>query len=195
MERRARHNSQFGCEPGPYDPARKHLNSMTTIPAGRINRLFGTGGSVMLTLYNAFPEEFTLNTPLFVEIDGLQVPLWCDAFERRGTAGAVAAFADFDNERRASELLGREFRIEEQPAEQDDEFYMEDLIGFAVTTQDGLAGTVTDYYDSDANPLFEMEFGSRRVLVPAAEEFIAHIDFERRMMRLVLPEGLLEIEE
>lgn len=173
---------------------------MATIPAGRINRLFGTGGSVMLTLYNAFPEEFTPDTPLFVEIDGLQVPLWCDAFERRGTAGAVAAFADFDNERRASELLGREFRIEEQPAEDDEEFYMEDLIGFAVeavTAADitPLHGSVTDYFDSDANPLFEMEFGSRRVLVPTAEEFIAHIDFERRSMRLVLPEGLLEIEE
>lgn len=170
-------------------------NPMTTIPAGRINRLFGTGGSVMLTLYNAFPEEFTLNTPLFVEIDGLQVPLWCDAFERRGTAGAVATFADFDNERRVSELLGREFRIEEQPAEEDDTFYMEDLIGFAVTTQDGTAGTVTDFFDSEANPLFEMAFFGRNVLVPAAEEFIAHIDFEGRMMRLILPEGLLEIEE
>ena len=54
-------------------------------------------------------------------------------------------------------------------------------------------GSVTDYYDSDANPLFELEIGGRTVLVPAAEEFIAHIDFGGRTMKLVLPEGLLDL--
>lgn len=171
-----------------------------TLPAGRINRLFGTGGSVMLSLYTAFPDGFDpAATPLFVEIDSLEVPLWCDAFERRGVSGAVATFADFDTERRASELLGREFRIGAQD-DSDDEFCMEDLIGFAieaVTASDGTPrrGTLTDYFDNEANPLFEMAFDGRSALVPAVEEFIAHIDFEGRMMRLVLPEGLLEIEE
>ena len=105
----------------------------------------------MLSLYPAFPEDFTTDTPLRVTIDALEVPLWCERFERRGQSGATATFADFDNERRVQELLGLEFRI-------------------------------------------ELEIGGRRILVPAAEEFIAHIDFERRTMHLVLPEGLLTLE-
>ena len=55
------------------------------------------------------------------------------------------------------------------------------------------AGRVADYYDSEANPLFELEIGGRRVLVPAAEEFIAHIDFEGRTMKMILPEGLIDL--
>ena len=200
-----------------------------SIPAGRINKLFGTDGGVMLSLYADFPADFDTDTPLLVTIDALEVPLWCERFERRGASGAVAAFADFDTERRAQELLGLEFRIRFDE-EDDDEFYMEDLIGFAVTgfemqhggtensnsnsnedansdsndnantaAGDGtppagqFAGRVADYYDSEANPLFELEIGGRRVLVPAAEEFIAHIDFEGRTMKLVLPEGLLDL--
>ena len=122
-----------------------------TIPAGRINRLFGTDGGVMLSLYADFPAQFDTGTPLL----------------------------------------------------EDDEFYLEDLIGFAVTCTEAGAdgakgaaaftGSVTDYYDSDANPLFELEIGGRTVLVPAAEEFIAHIDFGGRTMKLVLPEGLLDL--
>lgn len=173
-------------------------------PAGRINKLFGTDGGVMLSLYEAFPADFDpASTPLFVEIDGLDVPLWCDRFERRGKAGAVAAFADLDSERRVAELLGREFRLDLE-VEDDDEFYLEDLVGFtAVCTVGGstdgrkpekLTGTVTDYIDSDANPLFELEIGGRRVLVPAVEEFIARIDFEKRQIRMILPVGLLELE-
>lgn len=45
-----------------------------TIPAGRINRLFGTDGGVMLSLYADFPEEFDTGTPLLVTIDALEVP-------------------------------------------------------------------------------------------------------------------------
>lgn len=210
-----------------------------SIPAGRINKLFGTDGGVMLSLYADFPADFDTDIPLLVTIDALEVPLWCERFERRGASGAVAAFADFDTERRAQELLGLEFRIRFDE-EDDDEFYMEDLIGFAVTgfemrhggtenggnddgnnanndtcnddgsrdssndnanTADGdsmppagqFAGRVADYYDSEANPLFELEIGGRRVLVPAAEEFIAHIDFEGRTMKMVLPEGLIDL--
>ena len=31
------------------------------------------------------------------------------------------------------------------------------------------------------------------MLVPAAEEFIAHIDFEGRTMKMILPEGLIDL--
>ncbi len=175
-----------------------------TTPAGRINKLFGTDGGVMLSLYAGFPEDFDPETvPLLVTVDALEVPLWCERFERRGQTGAVAAFADLDTDRRASELLGLEFRIE-QGDEEDDEFYLEDLIGFASEAEELAAdegetprkysGTLTDYYDSEANPLFELEIEGRRVLVPAAEEFIARIDFEKRRIRFVLPAGLLTLE-
>lgn len=171
------------------------------VPAGRINKPFGTEGGLMLSLYADFPEEFTpQQTPLFVEIDSLDVPLWCERFERRGISGAVASFADFDTERRAAELVGLEFRIESGERD-DDEFYLEDLIGFHVegieTRHEAeplhFEGRLTDYYDSEANPLFELETGGRRVLVPAVEEFIARIDFEQRSVKLVLPEGMTDL--
>lgn len=214
-----------------------------TISAGRINRLFGTGGGVMLTLYPAFPDDFDPQTPLLVTIDALEVPLYCERFERRGASGATVVFADFDTQRRAQELVGLEFRIgqAEDEDDEDDTFYLEDLIGFAVEAEEmlcedagtGIAsetgkptarngesknldrkptarngesaaqtekrsekyrGTVTNYYDSDLNPLFELEIDGRQVLVPAVEEFIAHIDFEGRTMYLVLPEGLIGLE-
>ena len=171
------------------------------VPAGRINKPFGTEGGLMLSLYADFPEEFTpQQTPFFVEIDSLDVPLWCERFERRGISGAVASFADFDTERRAAELVGLEFRIESGERD-DDEFYLEDLIGFHVegieTRHEAeplhFEGRLTDYYDSEANPLFELETGGRRVLVPAVEEFIARIDFEQRNVKLVLPEGMTDL--
>ena len=69
---------------------------------------------------------------------------------------------------------------------------MEDLIGFSVTAGQ-LQGTVTDFYDSEMNPLLGIDFGQGERLVHAAEEFILHIDFDNRQMKMLLPEGLMEL--
>ena len=166
----------------------------------RINRLFGTDGTVMVTLYREFPDDFTLDTPLLVEIDSLEVPLYCERMEYRSTNGAMVRFEDIDSPERASELLHKELYMHDDGAEADDEFRLEDLTGFAVEASEGgsgevLRGRITDFYDSDANPLLGITFDGRdaETLIPAAEEFIAGIDFDRRQMKLVLPEGLMEL--
>lgn len=162
------------------------------IAVGRIGRLFGTEGGVMITLYTSFPDDFQMEEPLFIRVDELAVPLYCSSFERRGQSSAVVQFDDIDTERRAEEwLVGREIFVEEQEQD-DDEFYMEDLIGFKASVG-RQRGEVIDYYDSEANPLFEIRLGDKQHLIPAQEEFIAHIDFDKRTIKFVLPEGLLEL--
>lgn len=163
------------------------------IAVGRIGRLFGTDGGVMISLYTTFPDDFKIEEPLFVTIDGLAVPIFCSSFERRGQSGAVATFDDIDTARRAEDfLVGNEIFIAEDEDDNDDEFYMEDLIGFTAVVGKR-RGEISDYYDSEANPLFEITLDGEEHLIPAAEEFIAHIDFERQTIKFVLPEGLLEL--
>ena len=172
---------------------------MLMIAVGRIGRIFGNDGGVMVTLYTNFPDDCSSQEPLCVVIDKLAVPIFYSSFERRGQAGAVVRFDDIDTERRAEEfLVGRELFIEDSGNDEDDEFYMEDLIGFAaeVIDEQGVRvaeGHVVDYYDSEANPLFGLELGGREVLVPAVEEFIVQIDFEGERIVFLLPEGLMEL--
>lgn len=168
------------------------------VKVARINRLFGTDGTLMVTLYRDFPDDFTTDMPLFVEIDSLEVPLYCERFEFRSTNGAMIRFEDIDTPQRAAELLHRELYVHDSADEAGDEFRIEDLIGFAVEASAGgerLKGRITDFYDSEANPLLGISFDGRteETLVPAAEEFIAGIVFDGRRIKLVLPEGLLEL--
>ncbi|MFR9602290.1 MAG: ribosome maturation factor RimM [Rikenellaceae bacterium] len=168
------------------------------IAVARINKLFGVDGEVIINLYNTFPDNFSTQTPLFAKVDSLNVPLYCEKFERRGRTNAQVSFADIDTQRRITEFLGMELYCPESDDqseyEDSDEFFMEDLIGFAVEAN-GFAGEFTEFYDNKNNPLFGVRLDGREgeILIPAAEEFITYIDFEGGRIEFSLPEGLLEL--
>ena len=160
------------------------------LAVGRITKLFGAEGEVNVNLYADFPDDFSVEQPLFTIVDSLVVPLFCDSFSRRGRGSATVRFADIDTVKRAELIMGNEIFIEDVESD-DDEFTFEDLIGFTVKIG-RRNGTITDFYDNDYNPLFEVELGGKNHLIPAVEEFIAAIDFEKGVIKLVLPEGLIE---
>lgn len=163
------------------------------LAVGRIVKLFGDRGEVNLALYDDFPDDFNWEEqPLFTKVDSMVVPLFFDSFARRGATGAVASIADIDTPYRAGMLTGKELYIETDDDEEEESFEPEDLIGFNVETDYG-NGKVTDFYDSDVNPLFEITVDGKECLVPAVEEFVEHIDIDRHTIRMNLPEGLLDL--
>ena len=161
------------------------------LSVARVSKLFGVEGGVLLNLYTTFPDDFSTEEPLFVKIDSLAVPLFCDRFERRGKTNALATFADIDSARRAEEFIGRELYLEHEDDE-NDEFYLEDLIGFRVRIGT-LKGEITDYYDSEANPLFEVEIGGNRCVVPADGDCSAGSHFEGGRGNWDVPEAGREL--
>jgi 16S rRNA processing protein rimM len=169
------------------------MNTLETV--GKVSKPFGREGELIINLYDTFPEEFDKREPLFASIDALAVPLFFEKFERRGRSSALVTFADFDTQERAAELVGLELSLRTDDEEADDDIiYLEDLVGFRATF-DGhpLRGEITDYIDSEQNPLFAITAEGREILVPAAEEMISALDIDAREITFVLPEGLLDL--
>ena len=180
-------------------------NASTGIPkgrlvkVGRISKLFGTDGGLIINLYDVFPDKMNTEEPLWVVIDSLTVPLFADKFERRGCNGALVNFADIDTPQRAEELVGHELYIEPQSNPSDsEELYFEDLEGYtAIINEDGSTkqtkGIITSYLDNELNPLFTVDTHSGEILIPASEDFIDEIDTDSRSVIFLLPAGLLEL--
>lgn len=170
----------------------------TPVSVGRISKLFGHEGEVVLNLYDNFPEEPDMKEPLLVRIDSLTVPLFFDEFRRRGQSGGVARFADFDTPERVSELLGLELfaHVDDSDAEYDgDDMFLEDFVGYTAlfVGREDLTGIVDHFIDHDHNPIFAVMVSDSEVLVPAADDLIAEFDTKARTVTFDLPEGLLEL--
>ncbi len=183
------------------------------VAVGRVSKTFGTGGELAVTLYDTFsyepkpmqpaPAEFpneennVPKEPVYVLIDKIWTPFYFNYFRPKGKNKAVVVFDDMETEHRAGELVGREFYRPlptGQPPEPD-EFSMEGLIGFEVEFEGrDRTGKVTEFIDSEFNPLLEIAVDGRVLLVPLAEEFIREFDAEGRRISLEIPEGLWDLE-
>lgn len=76
------------------------------------------------------------------------------------------------------------------------EYFIADLIGLAVTTDEGEdLGTVTDVLQTGANDVYVIEKDGSELLIPAIKECILDVNIEQGTMQVHLLNGLREINQ
>jgi 16S rRNA processing protein RimM len=79
------------------------------------------------------------------------------------------------------------------PPPEPGEVYLHELEGFAVRRPDDEAlGLVSAVYEMPAGVTLEVQGPTREFLLPFRKEFVVSMDRERRVLVVVLPEGLVE---
>lgn len=109
----------------------------------------------------------------------------------------ILKFAEFDTPeqidllRQKSILISREDAVKLEP----DEYFIADLIGIQVFTEDGeLFGKITDVMETGANDVYVVEsMAHGQVLLPAIKECIRDLDVKAGRMVVYLMPGLLEL--
>ena len=152
----------------------------------------GTGGDVLMGLYDFYVLDFDLKEPLFIEFDGLPVPFFIEDISPRGNTKAVVHLTDVRSFDDAEELVGRDIFVNDlQDGDEND--YPDDLLGWTIFTSEGKSlGQVSDYLDIPGNPCIEVsENGKSPVILPLHEDFVLEVDPETRTVIMELPEGLV----
>ena len=73
------------------------------------------------------------------------------------------------------------------------EYFLDDLVGMTVYTEDGkTVGVLTDVLSAPAHDLYVVQ-GEREHLIPAVATFIREVDVRSKRMVVSPPEGLLEL--
>jgi 16S rRNA processing protein RimM len=73
-----------------------------------------------------------------------------------------------------------------------DEYFIADLIGLSVVTEDGEAlGNITDVMQTGANDVYVIQKpGEEELLIPAIKDCIKQVDLEHHVMTIFLMPGL-----
>lgn len=96
---------------------------------------------------------------------------------------------DIEKYRQCPLLVTREDAV---PLEED-EYYIADMIGMKVVTEDGEEfGTLKDVMETGANDVYIIDSNAHgEVLIPAIQECILDVDIEAQQMKIHLMDGLV----
>lgn len=165
---------------------------MEKIQVGKIVNVVGLKGEVKVynysdsaDIYAGTPKMYAGNELLDIENVRMQKNM------------VILKFAGVDDRDAAEKLRGREVCVTEDdlPELGEGEFYIRDLIGMEVVDEDGTRlGVIKDVIQNTAQDIFEVEkTDGGRFMIPKVDEFITDIDAEKRIVRVRLIEGLMDL--
>lgn len=141
---------------------------------------------------------------LVSDIDGIFVPFFIEGMRTKNEHSVLLSLMGIHNEKEAATLVNKEILVLKQDYEsharheldddEPDELPVDYFIGFNVTINDEVTGTITDIDDNTINVLFVVETDERKtLLVPAVDEMIVSIDLDEQSIVLNVPDELLHL--
>ena len=156
----------------------------------KISSLHRRNGFVKIELFSDFPERFSDLEKVFIDFWGEKKLLFLEAVKYAGKS-VLLKFRNFDSDRDAGVLIGRELFIERVDLIDlpDDSYFIHDLIGSKVFQSGTEIGRIEDILTLPANDVLVInkEDGTE-LLIPLVLEYIEEFDPEKK--RLLLNEEM-----
>ena len=161
---------------------------------GIINKPHGVKGEVAYTFTDDIFDRVEDCDYLVLLLDGILVPFFIEEYRFRSDNVALVKFEGIDSTEKARTLTNVEVYYPVKFMDDQEEISSWNyFIGFRVEDiHHGCLGTVVDVDDATMNVLFVIENGDEEVLLPAHEEFILDIDRKKKILKVDIPDGLLD---
>lgn len=164
------------------------------LQVGVISSTHGIRGEVKVFPTTDDPARFKLLKNVILDTGREQIPL-----EIRGVKFfkqfVIVKFKGIDNINEIEKYKGKSLLVnrEDAVALEEDEYYIADVIGMQVNTEDGIMfGVLKDVMETGANDVYIVETeDGKEVLLPAIKECILDVDVEAMKMTIHLMDGLL----
>lgn len=160
---------------------------------GVINKPHGIKGEVSFTFTDDIFDRVDCDY-LILLMDGILVPFFMKEYRFRSDTVALVKFEGIDTAEQARRFTNVEVYFPKKfMDEQEDVTSWNFFIGFRVEdVHHGYLGEITNVDDTTLNVLFAIEKDGEELLLPAHEEFIIDLDREKKVMKVNVPDGLIE---
>ncbi|MGH2571120.1 MAG: ribosome maturation factor RimM [bacterium] len=160
-----------------------------------LGRPHGIRGEITALLFGVTGAELSAMTTLRVRRpNGAEAPLRIEDARPKGQ-GWILRIDGVEDREGAEELRGAAIVAprEDLPEAQPGEWWIDDLVGLEVVSDDGEAiGRLVDVWTLPANDVYVVRSADGEVLLPAIEDVIVGVDLEKKTMTVHLLPGLID---
>ena len=160
---------------------------------GVISSTHGVRGEVKVYPTTDNPERFLDLKQVLLDTGKEQIPMEISKV-RFFKQFVIVKFKGIDNINDIEKYKGKSLMVPREDAVElaEDEYYIADLIGMEVVTDEAEKGTLKDVMETGANDVYVIAFEHLgEVLVPAIRQCILDVDVEAMKMTVHLLEGLV----
>ncbi len=175
---------------------------METIPKsdcqkiGFIRKTHGVQGELVLEFEPEFEASVADANRFFLEVDGLLVPFFvaAEGLRFKSDKTVLVQFDSIGSETQARRLAGNSvYLFHDEIIEEEGENSTSQLLGYHLQNEYAREiGIITAVDNYSGNVVFTIGSGSGEILVPFNEELLLDLNDEDKIIRLKLPEGLLD---
>lgn len=162
---------------------------------GKIVKTHGLSGELTIRIDDD-NVDFDSGLKYFLfDIQGAKIPFVVDKWGLHDNKIFVS-FHDINTIEKARVYVGKSvyLPISMRPQLAEGEFFMSDLIGFTVIDKNhGELGKITDVIENTMQAIMSIDVEGKEVLIPYHDDFIEELDFEGKTLRLVAPDGLIDM--
>lgn len=161
---------------------------------GKIEKVHGLNGELSFS-FTTDVFDTAEATYFIVETDGILVPFYIESYRLKSDNAGLIKFEGVDNEEKAREFTGLEIFLPKSFLNEmeEAEIGLEYFVGFTVIENENTIGIIQEIDDTTENTLFIIERNGDDLLIPVVDEYIVEIDHEEKILKMDLPEGLLEL--
>lgn len=172
------------------------MNKEETFLLGRISKVYGKDGAVVLHIRPDLFETIEGQKALFIGVNDYIVPYFLEWFEEVSQDELRVKFEEVDNPEAAAWFANREVYLPKTDTQDISRkaFDPDQIIGFTVTDENyGELGRVEEVIELPQHEVLKVIYKGKEVLIPIAEEIILSFDMAAKAIQVNTPEGLIEL--
>ena len=163
---------------------------------GKLGKPHGVKGEITFAITDDVFDRVDADY-LVLDIDGILVPFYLEEYRFKNDDNVLVKFEDIDTQEQVRAYTGCEVYFPRHHSDSDEEnMSWAEIIGFQLVdaVSGRVVGTIDHVDDSTLNLLFEITSPEgEALLIPANNDLIEEVDIEKKMIRMAIPEGLLEL--
>lgn len=172
------------------------IKSDEVFKIGQFAKPHGIKGEItLMTDCDVFDD--TDDPYIICDMDGILVPFFLEDYRYKTQSSMLLKLEGVDTEEAAREFTNRDVFYPLELMDEDEllgDVTWDNFIGFTVIDEKaGELGKIVDMDETTVNVLLQIEYQGKDLLLPAAEDLVKHVDFDKRELLMALPEGLLDL--
>ena len=162
---------------------------------GTIITKHGFNGSLILKVSGKYSNNLSIVDFLFIQINKKHIPFKLDSIKTFKNKSYKIKFNEVNDDAYANQLISKSVFIKsnDYPDLKKETNIYSAIINFSAFNNEAKIGEIININENLPQPVFEINYKSKTVMVPIHEDLIIKIDKENKNIFLRIPDGLLDI--